>query len=675
MKKLAKELLGVSLSALLLLQFPIYAIAGDPFYIEDGDISVHATDSGQRVEQGSRDEVDNDPVITNHDKDTASDNHVSITADAGSTAHVTISDLNIATSVAAIQTDGDGSVEIKLAGDNYVTSGDTYAGIEKGNNGSLTISAGSVDDSLEAKGGNSGAGIGGHDGLDVNDIIITGGDISAEGGQYAAGIGGGYGGDGTGITISGGQVSAFGGSDGAGIGGGQDADGKNITITGGTVTAEGRESGAGIGGGGGGHGTDITITGGIIRVDGRGSGAGIGGGRFGDGTNITITGGLVVANSTQTGAGIGGGESGNGNNIKITGGDVTAGGNGPGAGIGGSRGGNGTDIIITGGDVYAIGRSNGAGIGGGEVGDGRAITINGGTVYADGNRAGAGIGGGYGGDGENISINGGTVIAVSRSYGAGIGGGRDGNGSDISVSNYANVMVAGGAVDYLGVDLHGAGIGSGIQILSEIINGEEVNPNISRLYDSVVISYYPPGTTIDDIRMGNVQPISMVRGILKPESNHTVDPESDSAIESLIEFDGGSSDHTSYEDNSEIKDIPTSSEEFAAFLAQTNNTLEAYLKKIEAMMEAGDTEGLNALISKGITLETGNWICFNKKTYALIEKISDYGVPVTVSFAYKGHRYNTVIPGNTKIKPLDLCNEEGYCGFLNLIKYYGGTEK
>ena len=652
MKKVARELLGVLVSAIMLLQFPIYALAGGPYHIEDGDISVHATDSEQKVRQGGQEYVDNDPVITN-EGNAASDNHVSIRADEGSTAHVTISDVNIASSVAAIQTDGAGSVEIELVGDNHVTSGDTYAGIEKDNNGSLTISSDSINDYLEATGGRRGAGIGGHDGQDVDDIIITGGNITAYGGQSAAGIGGGYGGDGTGITISGGNVHVLGGSEGAGIGGGRDGNGSDITITGGTVTAEVTVgNGAGIGGGRDGNGSDITITGGTVTAEVTvGTGAGIGGGDCGSGSDITITGGTVVADGVE-GAGIGGGRNGNGNNIKITGGNVTA-----------------------------NGRATGAGIGGGDRGSGSDITITGGNVYATGVYDGAGIGGGRNGNGANISISGGTVISVSDVCGAGIGGGRNGNGADISVSNSAKVMVAGGECVFSGIDYHGAGIGSGMQLGTD--NGEEVNPNISRLYDSVVISYYPPGTTIDDIRKGNVQPISMVRGILKPESNHTVDPESnhtvdsesDSAIESLIEFDGGSSDHTSYEENSEIKDIPTSSEEFAAFLAQTNNTLEAYLKKIEALMEAGDTEGLNALISKGITLETGNWICLNKKTYALIEKISDYGVPITVSFAYKGHRYNTVIPGNTKIKPLDLCNEEGYCGFLNLIKYYGGTEK
>ena len=579
MKKVARELLGVLVSAIMFLQFPIYALAGGTYHIEDGDISVHATDSGQRVEQGGQEYVDNDPVITN-EGNAASDNHVSITADAGSIANVTISDVSIASSVAAIQTDGDGSVEIKLVGDNHVTSGDTYAGIEKGNNGSLTISSGSSNAYLEATGGRRGAGIGGHDGQHVDDIIITGGNITAEGGQYAAGIGGGYGGDGTGITISGGYVYVLGGGEGAGIGGGRDGSGSDITITGGTVVADGIE-GAGIGGGKNGSGSDITITGGTVTAEAVGTGAAIGGGDHGSGSDITITGGTVVAD--------------------------------------GGREGHGTEIFITGGNVYATGVYDGAGIGGGRQGNG-----------------------------ANISISGGTVISVSDVCGAGIGGGRNGNGADISVSNSAKVMVAGGECVFSGVDYHGAGIGSGMQLGTDIINGEEVNPNISRLYDSVAIAYYPPGTTIDDIRMGNVRPIRTLPGLL---------------------YLNGETD------DAEVKEVMTSSKEFAAFLEAINAKLEAFINKAEELKASGDTEGLNALISKGVSLETGNWVCFNKETYTLIQKISDLGAPVTISFVYKGHGYVTVIPVNAKTKPLDLCNEEGYCGFMNLIKHYGGIKK
>ena len=77
---------------------------------------------------------------------------------------------------------------------------------------------------LVAKGGASGAGIGGS--LDYNSLAITilGGEIEATGGQYAAGIGSGdcthnaTGTSGGNITIKGGKVTATGGEKAAGIG-------------------------------------------------------------------------------------------------------------------------------------------------------------------------------------------------------------------------------------------------------------------------------------------------------------------------------------------------------------------------------------------------------------------------------------------------------------------------
>ena len=69
---------------------------------------------------------------------------------------------------------------------------------------------------------------------------------------------------------------------------------------------------------------------------------------------------------------------------------------------------------------------------------------------------------------------------------------------------------------------------------------------------------------------------------------------------------------------------------------QKTSSRHFFINKAEELKASGDTEGLNALISKGVSLETGNWVCFNKETYTLIQKISDLGAPVTISFAYKG---------------------------------------
>ena len=197
---------------------------------------------------------------------------------------------------AALSVQGKGNVEIELDGKNELKSGVYRAGLEKTSTGTLTLKDDNQKDdnqkagSLTATGGKYGAGIGGGEGGNGEDITITGGTVNAASGDGAdidggAGIGGGEYGNGEDITITGGTVTATGGASSAGIGG---DNGKNITITGGTVTATGGTAGAGIGGGGDdgfyGNGENITITGGTVNAKGGVFGAGIGGGYNGGDT-------------------------------------------------------------------------------------------------------------------------------------------------------------------------------------------------------------------------------------------------------------------------------------------------------------------------------------------------------------------------------------------------------
>ena len=222
---------------------------------------------------------------------------------------------------AALSVQGKGNVEIELDGKNELKSGVYRAGLEKTSTGTLTLKDDNQKDdnqkagSLTATGGKYGAGIGGGEGGNGEDITITGGTVNAASGD-GAGIGGGYKGNGKNITITGGTVNAASGDGadidgGAGIGGGEYGNGEDITITGGTVTATGGASSAGIGGD---NGKNITITGGTVTATGGTAGAGIGGGGddgfYGNGENITITGGTVNAKGGVFGAGIGGGYNG-----------------------------------------------------------------------------------------------------------------------------------------------------------------------------------------------------------------------------------------------------------------------------------------------------------------------------------------------------------------------------
>ena len=347
------------------------------------------------------------------------------------THNITLQSVNIDISnqsgTAAFSIEGSAKVNLTLVGDNTLESGWSCAGLQVPDGAELVIMESSTG-SLNAAGGEEGAGIGGGKNSAGGKITINGGTVNANGGDGAGG--------------------------GAGIGGGKEGAGGTITISGGTVNATSRYGGAGIGGGKNGAGGKITINGGTVNAnggDGAGGGAGIGGGKEGAGGTITISGGTVNATSRYGGAGIGGGKNGAGGKITINGGTVIANGGAYGAGIGGGYGGYGDTITINGGNVTATGGEYGAGIGSGDNGDGGTIAINGGTVNATSGFKGAGIGGGYDGDGDIITINGGTVNATSNGKGAGIGGGEYDAGGTITIE--------GGTVTVTSNE--GAGIGSG----------------------------------------------------------------------------------------------------------------------------------------------------------------------------------------------------------------------
>ena len=252
-----------ALSALLIAAFLPLSVLADEYDLSQGSVTVSTSKGAdgstkQEVKHNNTTKDDSNPTITSNGKETG--NTITIQAGDGTTANVTIKDANIKTDEAAIKTEGKGNVNLNVEGTNTVSSGDKHAGVEKANDGNLTIGSENGEGKLTANGGHGGAGIGGGIRGDGNDITITGGEITANGGAEAAGIGGGVLGSGSDITITGGEVTANGGIFGAGIGGGSKNDGSDITISGGKVIANGGWCGAGIGGGYEGSGSDVTIS-------------------------------------------------------------------------------------------------------------------------------------------------------------------------------------------------------------------------------------------------------------------------------------------------------------------------------------------------------------------------------------------------------------------------------
>ena len=469
-----KRAAALALTAALVVGMTLPAFAL-PWYIEDGDISISAGESGNDVTQnGKTTKNDTDTVIKSNGSSTAPSNTVTIHADEGKTVNVTLDNVTInvdeGTKYAydpnayktAVSVTGSGNTNIELNGNNTLTSGYGHAGLEHNktdDSGTLTITDNNNDGKLTANGGGRGAGIGGSSNKD-GQVTITGGKITATGGNGAAGIGGGasdkytaVGGDGD-VTISGGTITATGGSGAAGIGGGCDGNG-TVTITGGDITAKARGYyGAGIGGGCGeipkdtligGNGT-VTISGGTItEASGGYMAAGIGSGLQGLGT-VTIEGDAVIKNAQggEAGAGIGSGTRGNSeiiirDNAVIENAESSA----NGAGIGSGQGDLNYDydtgetiIDKTVGNVTIEGNakienaksgSGGSGIGGGTLGIGNVIIRGNAQIgNATGGDEGAGIGGGALGTGD-VTIEGNVTIenAQGGAGAAGIGGGAE----------------------------------------------------------------------------------------------------------------------------------------------------------------------------------------------------------------------------------------------------------
>ena len=301
-KKLTASMIALVMSVSL----PMTTYAAN-WYLEDGSVTVNADNSGQTVTQGSTSTPDEAPVITQRESSVETGNTITINAAENATANVTISDVNINTSDAAVSTSGKGNVNIELDGTNTLKSGVNHAGLEKnsdGNQGKLTITDENENGKLIATGGNGAAGIGGGLYAGGNDITIIGGEITATGGECGAGIGGGFYTGGNDITIAGGKVTATGGDYGAGIGGGNQGNGSNITITDGEVAATGGTNGAGIGGGLRKNGEKITVSGdATLKVQGGptdtwdGAGAGIGNGGSHNGE---FSGSFIPVNGAET---------------------------------------------------------------------------------------------------------------------------------------------------------------------------------------------------------------------------------------------------------------------------------------------------------------------------------------------------------------------------------------
>ena len=296
-----RRLFALALALLLAVSLPVSALARD-WYIDEGDITIRATENGQTVSQGDKHDVkDDDTTITQRNSETATDKTIKIETTGGATADVTIENVNISSGGDAIDV-GSSSANITLKGKNklfsesksalHVSSGDVTI------DGDGTLEAGSENED------NNHAAIGSHAEEGMSGDITIGGSakVTAVSRDDGAGIGSGDMGKMSGdITIGdNAQVTAWSGTGGAGIGSGRENDVSGTITIGGNaqVTAGSNSETAGIGSGNNGS---ITSAGRIIIRDsakvtaiGEDEGAGIG-----TGEDELMAGMIIIQDNAQ----------------------------------------------------------------------------------------------------------------------------------------------------------------------------------------------------------------------------------------------------------------------------------------------------------------------------------------------------------------------------------------
>lgn len=269
---MGKRILALTLAFVMLLAMVPAAGAVEPeketvtLYLEDGSISITpASYSGNYTyTQGNliyAQDYKGAYIITQRNPNTPTQNTIRISAsNYTETIDITLKNINIDVSGtarrAAISISNETTVALTLEGENYVKSGSDAAGLEIAGNykGKLFIRG---NGSLEARGGDHGAGIGAAQNAICGTVQIESGTIHAYGGIGAAGIGGG---DAISYTASSGQGGPI-----------------TVNILGGTIYAEGKENPSE---------TNETTPYGA---------AGIGGGYFGGNSTINISGGDITA--------------------------------------------------------------------------------------------------------------------------------------------------------------------------------------------------------------------------------------------------------------------------------------------------------------------------------------------------------------------------------------------
>ena len=160
-------MLALFTALVLVTSLTLAAFAGE-YNLDEGSVTITASESGQTVKHGDKAGVsDASPIITQKDNSKTTDNTITIKTEDSATANVTIKDVNIKADKPGIAV-GDSSLNLTVKGDNKIENSiadsdyGTGAGIhvEDGNltitgDGKLDVKTNGVENGAAAIGGNN----------------------------------------------------------------------------------------------------------------------------------------------------------------------------------------------------------------------------------------------------------------------------------------------------------------------------------------------------------------------------------------------------------------------------------------------------------------------------------------------------------------------------------------
>lgn len=142
----------------------------------------------------------------------------------------------------------------------------------------------------------------------------------------------------------------------------------------------------------------------------------------------------------------------------------------------------------------------------------------------------------------------------------------------------------------------------------------------------------------------------------------------DSAEEVPVVSDSSTNDSDNPSDEPTVEEEPQTPENnYIVFHESVKADIDVAIAQAQKAAQEAVANGTRTPANP-IVIDTGVWISFKGDVY---QKMQDSGLPVQITFIYKGVRYRVNIPAGADL--MSLVDENGYCGFLNLMAHFGGT--